>query len=584
MNRNPSPVLGTCRWIIDHQHYQNWWQSQSSSLLWISADAGCGKSVLTSFLIGHLKSPETRIEIPQCVCYFFFKDDNDQQKSAIYAISAILHQLYAQQPALLNHAFTEYQQKGPPVFDQFHTLWRVLMKSIEDVDLQGDVICILDGLDECDPISRQQLLTSLSTFYSRKRGAPERGPFLKTLIASRPDNDIKTAFHKLPEIRLRGEDEVDAISKDVALVVQASMDDIIDQGIPRDIMQDLQVALINRADRTFLWTTMIIDLLKDAAKRGASKTEMTAILASTDIFSIYHRLLNNSADIVQARKLLCIIIAATRPLKLQELNAALAIHSTHKSFADLESERRHPFDNYIKYLCGNFLRIIHSTVYFVHQTARDFLLHNAEIHTSSKVDSWQHSITPRGAHHVLLNSCVWYLELLSSAKSFYFRGSTAEDLYGFIEYAACHWPTHFRETAHDVDADIVARCAHLCNPKIKCFPIWFGKYFLYNPSHEKYSDFLCRPTDLEVATLLCLDEVLDYIETQETTSTDGHLLLIEEHDLEYLQMPDIESIEDLKDLVWEMKSELALKGGPLAESSSMERVSNNGIILINNLK
>lgn len=464
------------------------------------------------------------------------------------------------------------------------------MKSIEDEDLQGDIICIFDGLDECEPVSRRQLLTSLATFYSRKRGGQEKGPFLKTLIASRPDNDIKTAFYKLPEIRLRGEDEVDAISKDVALVVQASMNEIIDQGMPRSILHDLQVALINRADRTFLWTTMVIDLLKDAAKRGASKTEMTTILASTDIFSIYHRLLDRSTDVEQARRLLRIIIAANRPLKLWELNAALAIQSTCKDFTEVESELRHPFENYVKYLCGNFLRIIHSTVYFVHQTARDFLLQVVETQTSLKVETWQHSITLREAHHVLLNSCIWYLELLSSRKHLHSSAlktedrSRAENLYAFVEYAACHWPSHFRETARDVNTEIVARCANICNPRTKCFPIWFGKFFVFNPSGEKYLKFLDHPTASEVAILLDLDKVLYYIDSQEMINKEDCPQVLKDSDRQSLQTQDIESIEDVEDLVWEMKSELASREDFLNGNSLIVGSSKNGTVFIGQFK
>jgi len=54
--RNPDRVEGTCTWFLKHPKYQNWRQECRSSLLWLSADAGCGKSVLASFLVGELRN------------------------------------------------------------------------------------------------------------------------------------------------------------------------------------------------------------------------------------------------------------------------------------------------------------------------------------------------------------------------------------------------------------------------------------------------------------------------------------------------------------------------------------------------
>src|SRR5947207_3768346 len=92
--RNPDRVQGTCEWFLRHGKYQYWSQEQKSSLLWVSADPGCGKSVLASFLVDELKSPESQRDLSGTVCFFFFKDDNDKQKSAAFALCALLHQLF----------------------------------------------------------------------------------------------------------------------------------------------------------------------------------------------------------------------------------------------------------------------------------------------------------------------------------------------------------------------------------------------------------------------------------------------------------------------------------------------------------
>jgi protein SERAC1 len=188
-------------------------------------------------------------------------------------------------------------------------------------------------------------------------------------------------------IWLRGEDETDAISRDIELVVKAAIRGIVLEGLPAPLLSDLEGELILRADRTFLWTTLMIKLLKERSEAGASRRELDAILQSRSIDAIYAGLLEGRKDPAQARKMLNIILAATQPLTLEELKIALAIKPDHNTFTDSFAPRRpgrgtfdglildlvYPFENYVKSLCEHFLRVIHGKVYLVHKTAREFL-------------------------------------------------------------------------------------------------------------------------------------------------------------------------------------------------------------------
>lgn len=107
--RNPTAVPGTCTWIFSRQKYQTWLTEDTPSLLWISADVGCGKSVWASFLVDHHKSSPTQ---DVNVCYFFFKADSYEQGDAVSALSAILHQLYSSQEDLLEHAQEQLKTPG----------------------------------------------------------------------------------------------------------------------------------------------------------------------------------------------------------------------------------------------------------------------------------------------------------------------------------------------------------------------------------------------------------------------------------------------------------------------------------------
>jgi protein SERAC1 len=234
---------------LNNKKYKHWEESLESSLLWISADAGCGKSVLTTFLIDiHEKRKREKATI---VCYFFFKNDNDEQKSSTYALCAILHQIYTSQPELLKHASLQLARKGPTVTKQFDTLWTIFKATVEDSDA-NNIICLIDGLDECEKLSGNKLMMSLANYFRSGQDHLTAGSFLKVIITSRPDNSIKAAFQNLADIRLRGEDETVAISHDVELVVRAGISKMRGSGPPKELLADLQNKLIKGADRTFL--------------------------------------------------------------------------------------------------------------------------------------------------------------------------------------------------------------------------------------------------------------------------------------------------------------------------------------------
>lgn len=100
---------------------------------------------------------------------------------------------------------------------------------------------------------------------------------------------------------------------------------------------------------------------------------------------MYSELLSTRRHRAKARKLLSIILAATRPLSTEELSIAMAVEPEFKTFDDSTHTRRrparytfldvkdnlmYPFKNYIKGLCGNFICIIKGKVCFVHKTTR----------------------------------------------------------------------------------------------------------------------------------------------------------------------------------------------------------------------
>lgn len=97
------------------------------------------------------------------VCYFFFKDDNEDQRSADIAICTLLYQLFTANLLLVKHAMADYQNKPDKFTMECSTLWKIFTAACMD-KRYGNLWCILDGLDQCEEKTRDQLTRSLATF------------------------------------------------------------------------------------------------------------------------------------------------------------------------------------------------------------------------------------------------------------------------------------------------------------------------------------------------------------------------------------------------------------------------------------
>jgi hypothetical protein len=326
--RNPRRVAGTLEWFLEHEKYQHWQQEQKSSLLWVSADPGCGKSVLASFLVNELRSKSQS----GTVCYFFFKDGDENQNSATLALCALLHQLFSAKNSLIKHAMTQFKDKKHKFTEEFQALWDVFVSAAADPNC-GKVICIVDGLDECEEFTRKRLIESLVELYSGP-GKEITNALLKFIVTSRPYPSIERQFSELEIMRLKAEDETNHIGDDIARVVRTRVDRIRRlKSLTPEVQDSLKKRLIDNADRTFLWVSLVLTMIEDSAKASRKVLEEMISTIPSELDAVYDKILQQSSDHEYARKLLHIVVAAIRPLTLEEINVALAMKPTVTSVA-----------------------------------------------------------------------------------------------------------------------------------------------------------------------------------------------------------------------------------------------------------
>ena len=398
-DRNPDRVPGTCLWFLKHQRYGDWLASDSSDLLWVTADPGCGKSVLSRSLIDH----ELQSGISRTTCYFFFKDIGEQ-RSATNAISALLHQLCTQNHSVLRQILRVYRHNGDKLTLSFSWLWKTFLAATSRSEA-GEIVCILDALDECEEQDRFTLIESLNSFYTTRSGF---AGCVKFLVTSRPYYDIEDRFDELV-IRLTGEDESEQIGQEIDLVIKDRVPKIAARKkFDRKTQDALQERLLASESRTYLWLYLALaDIQKAFGITNPKKMREFVDRIPKSVDEAYEAMLNRSPQPEQAWKLLHIVLAAVEPLNLREVNMAFNLEEGQKSYEDMDLIPETSLHTHIKNVCGLMLTIYDSKLYFLHQTAKEFLVASSGPTTAGKhlvpsPSAWKHTMEPSGLHHLPL--------------------------------------------------------------------------------------------------------------------------------------------------------------------------------------
>ncbi|EHK18147.1 uncharacterized protein TRIVIDRAFT_159440 [Trichoderma virens Gv29-8] len=467
-------VENTCLWLLQNEHYQKWLKQESGPLL-VTADPGCGKSVLAKYLIDHgLPRPATTH-----ICYFFFKDED--QDTSHQALCALLHQIFSQMPFLIKHAMQSFRNNGENLITHTDSLWTILQDVTRDPEA-GSIIIVLDALDECAESEFMDLMRNIESQFNGNQLSGTKSK-LKYLLTCRPYEQIITQFHKLlnsfPNIHIPGEDESAVICQEIDDFIKYQVSYL---PLSAGIKIYLQKRLQEIPHRTYLWVYLIFDYIKQGNfKMTLQGAESIIQTLPKSVNEAYEQILNKSTEKRMVRKALSIILAASRPLTLSEMNIAMNIKDmaqddTTQTFYDLDLENEMDFKSRLRSWCGLVISIYRGKIYFFHQTAREFLL--AAYPTSiPSTPYWHHSITTRHAHSILAELCVLYLNLFNSSTiEMDMTPSYFTDRNAFLNYSAENWGYHFHKAHITDNAAIIPATLRICDPSSKSFLAWFKTY------------------------------------------------------------------------------------------------------------
>jgi ankyrin repeat protein len=516
-NINPNRVEQTCMWVLSNSLYQRWQDSANDNLLWISADPGCGKSVLSKALVDE--------ELPSgangsTVCYFFFKD-NEEQNSLATGLCALLHQLFQHQLHLIKHAIPAWDKNGSKLQQETDELWRILLAVTSDPTARNTV-CVLDALDECRDADRNDLIAKLARFHADAASQGPRQSWLKFIVTSRPYDDIQRGFQhmpsSLPAIRLRGEEENASICKEINRVIHVRVLQLASElGLRESTSSRLEQTLLAMEHRTYLWLHLAIEDIRTTLANSSrpDKEPIKSVPASVE--SAYEKILArvHPEQRRKVKSIFKIIVGARRPLAVNEMALALGLEppDQHRTLAEAQIDPEH-LGRYLIHWCGLFVFVNQSKIYLIHQTAREFLISRQDYeHPKSLThNTWKHCVQLVEVEQMMTSICIRCLNLenhklpSSSDKISAVISVAEESTKEFIEYCCEWWTAHYSLSQNASEEDVFQGALALYNTEGKAFEFWFDRFW----SKTRPYDSAKRMTQIRFAALSDHDKVLNY--------------------------------------------------------------------------
>lgn len=448
-------------------------------------------------------------ETSATICYFFFKD-NDEQGKLDAALCAILHQLFSSQPHLIQHALKDFRKKGQLLQQDSARLWDILAEAVSGLSAEpAGVVCVIDALDECNDADQRKLIHFIGKFY--KERASSNGA-LKFVITSRPYHTVQRQFEREIDeycpIRIRGEDENDQIKQEINLIIEKRVGEIAKDFDLGGVAQfRLRKTLTDMEHRTYLWLSLALDEVWNQFYTSPDPNEVQIESLPRNVEEAYERILDKVGQRTQlshadkrrhihvdekqrshVRWILMIVAGARRPMTIEEVAVAfgMAITDEHRTRKDIQG-REAQMEKCIRDWCGLFIFFNQSRVYLIHQTAKEFLLTRPDLNTTGHV-LWPPRFAPEQVEAFMARACIEYLCLCGQDDSPYSstdesnRLSRRDHTYPagsepFFQYSAEYWPLHLEDEVIDGDEKLCDKTLQLCDRRGNLFSRWIKLFW-----------------------------------------------------------------------------------------------------------
>ena len=420
------------RWVLNNDTHQQWQRDPQAQLLWVKGDPGKGKTMLLCGVIDELRRamPKTTL-----LSFFFCQATFSHLNNAIAVLRGLLYMLITQQPSLASHIHKRYDVAGKRLFEDANAwvaLTGIWVEVFRDPGLRTGYL-LIDALDECTTD-----LSKLLRFIAVQSSSSSR---LKWIVSSRSWPEIERCLESAAgKLLLSLERNAQSLTAAVKTFINIKVSQLADEERYDEQIQNVMSEYLSaNANDTFLWVALVCQHLKGIAKRHVMKKLKSIPLGLTPF---YERMLSSISESEDAEICRCVLATTAillRPVVIQEL---IAIIEPLKDFADDPETVRELVEH-----SGSFLTMKEDTVYFVHQSAQDFLLVDA------KDEMFPNGIRVANQHIVQRSLAVLSSQLHKDMYNMEAPGASIDitqlsnpDPLAALRYSCVYWVDHLMES------------------------------------------------------------------------------------------------------------------------------------------
>ncbi|KAF2724626.1 hypothetical protein K431DRAFT_190531, partial [Polychaeton citri CBS 116435] len=420
----------TCKWILSHPACAKWMKLEHK-FFWIKGKPGAGKSVLIKYLDQHV----TRRLKKSCAIglYFYFNARGTQlERSFLGMYRSLLVQLVDRVPELAHELDALDTNFDLP------QLQSVLSSAI--CGLGRQIWLFIDALDECREGDVQELIDFLRELHETE---------LYVCFASRhyPIVKVPTNLQLVLE-------EVDEHKQDLSTYVEKL--DLEGEELAR-----MQRDITAKANGIFLWVVLVVKILKEDVKDGRFHAMQSRLREMPEKLPALFKTIILRDDKHKNEFLLCLrwILYAWRPLTLKEWYFAM-MAGVDGGLEWVERTTDHRMETFLLSSSKGLAELTRGktvTAQFIHESVRDFLIHDGGFEEICGSRESLQSIAHEQLKHCCLRGMALdlprQLEQRKGRKQLFTEDerSTLRARYPFAEYATTYVLHHANQAALELD-------------------------------------------------------------------------------------------------------------------------------------
>ncbi|CAN9361213.1 unnamed protein product [Alternaria alternata] len=429
-------------WLLESAKFSDW-KKRAASRLWLHGIPGCGKTILSSTIIGHLVQHCDK-DTSMMMAYFYFDFKDTQKQDPELMLRSLLCQLLQRSvviPKGVDALFSSCENGQRKLSS--HALLQVTREAAQEFT---HVYVVLDALDECT--QRSELMDMLETVGGWQLSN------LHLLMTSRKERDIESSL----EGYVKEDDTVclqrHVVDQDIQRYVQHRL--LVDKGLAKwnkdaAIRQEIETAMMRGAHGMFRWVVCQLDTLAKCLNRALLRESLASLPRTLD--QTYDRILTAISEehSEYAMRILQWLTFSAQPLSVEEVAEVVAIDVARDPAFDRDEVLEDPLEALD--ICSSLITITTNgadersgsaqrIVALAHYSVQEYLVSDRIEQGLAK----QYSMQEAACQSTITRGTLKYLMQLQQP----LERETLR-VFALARYSAEFWSSHLRKTGDEME-------------------------------------------------------------------------------------------------------------------------------------